>query len=106
MSSISSATLDTPPSDWPSAIELRPFDEANARLLQTVVPRSWVNPVPKGRYHLVVIGVGTAGLVSAAIAKGLGARSTRRASHVRRELPELRMRVPSKAAIRSARALA
>lgn len=44
------------------------------RLLANVRPVAWSNPVPKDRYHLVVIGGGTAGLVAAAGAAGLGAR--------------------------------
>ncbi len=48
-----------------------PHDE---RLLASVHPRDWVNPPPKSRYHLVVVGAGTAGLVSAAAAAGMGAR--------------------------------
>ncbi|MEN0110689.1 MAG: FAD-dependent oxidoreductase, partial [Planctomycetota bacterium] len=39
-----------------------------------VRPESHTNPEPDGRYHLVVIGAGTAGLVAAAGAAGLGAR--------------------------------
>ncbi|WP_353267820.1 mercuric reductase [Gemmatimonas sp.] len=65
---------DTAPADWPSHITLSPFDDANAQLVRTVAPKGWLAPVPKDRYHLVVIGAGTAGLVSAAIAAGLGAR--------------------------------
>ncbi len=42
--------------------------------LNNVHPSQWRNPEPAGRYHLVVIGAGTGGLVSAAIAVGLGAR--------------------------------
>lgn len=53
---------------------LEPFDEHNEELLGQVHPPDWVNPVPADRYHLVVIGGGTAGLVSAAGAAGLGAR--------------------------------
>ena len=34
----------------------------------------WVNPEPAPRYNLVVIGAGTAGLVTAAGAAGLGAK--------------------------------
>lgn len=49
-------------------------DGNDERLLQQVRPAGWANPVPRGRYHLVVIGGGTAGLVSAAAAAGLGAR--------------------------------
>jgi pyruvate/2-oxoglutarate dehydrogenase complex dihydrolipoamide dehydrogenase (E3) component len=53
---------------------LLPDDAHNRALLAHVHPPDWVNPVPADRYHLVVIGGGTAGLVSAAIASGLGAR--------------------------------
>jgi pyruvate/2-oxoglutarate dehydrogenase complex dihydrolipoamide dehydrogenase (E3) component len=51
-----------------------PDDEFNRTWLQNVRPFAWVNPRPSGRYNLVVIGAGTAGLVAAAIAAGLGAR--------------------------------
>ncbi len=44
------------------------------RLIEQVRPPGWVNPQPQGRYHLCVIGGGTAGLVAAAGAAGLGAR--------------------------------
>jgi pyruvate/2-oxoglutarate dehydrogenase complex dihydrolipoamide dehydrogenase (E3) component len=53
---------------------LLPDDPYNRSLLAQVHPPDWVNPTPAARYHLVVIGAGTAGLVSAAIAAGLGAR--------------------------------
>ena len=46
-------------------------DEA---LLSHVRPADWRNPTPRGRYDLVVIGAGTAGLVTAAGAAGLGAK--------------------------------
>lgn len=48
-----------------------PHDDA---LLANVHPAGWTNPEPQGRYNLVVIGAGTAGLVTAAGAAGLGAR--------------------------------
>jgi pyruvate/2-oxoglutarate dehydrogenase complex dihydrolipoamide dehydrogenase (E3) component len=53
---------------------ISPMDEHNARLLARVHPSDWVNPTPRSRYHLVVIGAGTGGLVAAAGAAGLGAR--------------------------------
>jgi len=53
---------------------LFPRDEHNIQLEANVCPAGWVNPTPQGRYHLVVIGAGTAGLVTAAGAAGLGAR--------------------------------
>ncbi len=37
-------------------------------------PPDWTNPEPAKRYTLVVIGAGTAGLVKAAGAAGLGAK--------------------------------
>ncbi len=51
-----------------------PDDEHNATLVSNVHPPDWTNPEPQSRYHLVVIGAGTAGLVTAAGAAGLGAR--------------------------------
>lgn len=53
---------------------LLPKDEHNRQLELNVHPPQWHNPLPSGRYHLVVIGAGTAGLVSAAGATGLGAK--------------------------------
>lgn len=58
----------------PHAVEVLPNDEYNARLVGNVHPPDWVNPDPTSRYNLVVIGAGTAGLVTAAGAAGLGAR--------------------------------
>jgi pyruvate/2-oxoglutarate dehydrogenase complex dihydrolipoamide dehydrogenase (E3) component len=50
-------------------------DDAEDRALREQVrPSDWVNPPAAPRYHLVVLGGGTAGLVCAAGAAGLGAR--------------------------------
>src|SRR2546425_6023477 len=54
--------------------KLVPTDEHNRALPQNVHPPDWRNPEPEPRYNLVVIGAGTAGLVTAAGAAGLGAR--------------------------------
>jgi pyruvate/2-oxoglutarate dehydrogenase complex dihydrolipoamide dehydrogenase (E3) component len=51
-----------------------PEDEFNAKLAANVHPADWVNPEPSEKYNLVVIGAGTAGLVTAAGAAGLGAK--------------------------------
>ena len=51
-----------------------PLDEHNKRLVQNVHPPDWANPEPSGRYNMVVIGAGTAGLVTAAGSAGLGAK--------------------------------
>src|SRR3954447_10051883 len=81
--------------------------DAHARaLVANVHPPDWVNPTPAARYNLVVLGAGTAGLVCAAGAAGLGAR----VAIVERELMGgdcLNVGcVPSKALLRAARAAA
>src|SRR6266851_2213828 len=86
--------------------QFEPGDEYNRTLAANVHPSDWVNPVPKRRYSLVVVGGGTAGLVTAAGAAGLGASVA---------LVETNLMggdclnfgcVPSKALIRAARAAA
>jgi ribulose 1,5-bisphosphate synthetase/thiazole synthase len=59
--------VDAPP-------KIFPVDEYNTRLVANVHPSDWVNPKPADRYNLVVIGAGSAGLITAAIAAGLGAK--------------------------------
>ncbi len=53
---------------------IAPDDEHNRLLLSHVHPPDWVNPTPADKYHMVVIGAGTAGLVTAVVAAGLGAK--------------------------------
>lgn len=53
---------------------LSPNDTANQTLVANVHPVNHINPEPQGCYNLVVIGAGTAGLVAAAGAAGLGAK--------------------------------
>lgn len=55
-------------------IQLQPYNEHNQKLESYVHPLDWVNPEPSGRYNLVVIGGGPAGLVTAVGAAGLGAK--------------------------------
>src|SRR6266540_1399695 len=55
-------------------ISLAPLDIYNQELVANVHPPDWKNPEPAARYNLVVIGAGTAGLVTAAGAAGLGAK--------------------------------
>lgn len=55
-------------------IALEPLNEHNQKLQSFVHPTDWTNPTPSGRYNLVVIGGGPAGLVAAAGAAGLGAK--------------------------------
>ncbi|MBP2677995.1 MAG: mercuric reductase [Deltaproteobacteria bacterium] len=51
-----------------------PEDRYNEELVANVHPPDWRNPEPAEGYHLVVLGAGTAGLVTAAGAAGIGAR--------------------------------
>ncbi len=51
-----------------------PWDSHNQRLVANVHPADWKNPTPAAHYNLVVIGAGTAGLVTALGAAGLGAK--------------------------------
>src|SRR5262249_3781955 len=85
-------------------LEVLPADDANRSLISNTHPSDWVNPEPAPRYNLVVIGGGTAGLVSAAAAAGLGAK----VALVERQLLGgdcLNVGcVPSKAVLRAARA--
>ena len=53
---------------------ISPLDRHNQALLAQTHPTGWVNPRPASRYNLVVVGGGTAGLVAAAGAAGLGAK--------------------------------
>ena len=80
--------------------------DAADRMLEALVhPPDWQNPRPQGTYDVVVIGGGTAGLVSAVGAAGLGARV---AIAERQQLGGdclITGCVPSKAILRSARAL-
>lgn len=57
-----------------SSIHLKPDDVHNRTLIENVHPAGWQNPTPEGRYNLVVIGAGTAGLVCAAGAAAVGAK--------------------------------
>src|SRR4029077_4215346 len=100
----------SPSSRWPacmpSAAPCMPADPARARVRRAAAPDAWINPEPRGRYDLVVIGGGTAGLVCAMGASGLGAR----VALVERALLGRDCLntgcVPSKALLRSARAAA
>lgn len=56
------------------ARRIQPDTPENRILNDRVHPDGWINPTPAGRYNLVVLGAGTAGLVCAAGAAGLGAR--------------------------------
>jgi pyruvate/2-oxoglutarate dehydrogenase complex dihydrolipoamide dehydrogenase (E3) component/uncharacterized membrane protein YdjX (TVP38/TMEM64 family) len=66
--------LDPDHRPTPFSDMMLPNDAHDRRLIEKVHPPQWLNPKPAGKYNLVVIGAGTAGLVSAAGAAGLGAK--------------------------------
>ncbi len=90
----------------PMSVEVLPQDSYNQTLVSHVHPPNWQNPTPQRRYNLVVIGAGTAGLVSAGGAAILGAK----VALIERSLMGGDCLnygcVPSKALIRAARAAA
>jgi pyruvate/2-oxoglutarate dehydrogenase complex dihydrolipoamide dehydrogenase (E3) component len=55
-------------------VQVPPPDAHNATLVANVHPPDWKNPTPDGRYNLVVIGAGTAGLITSLVAASLGAK--------------------------------
>ena len=57
-----------------TAPSFEPVGPSDDRLLDAVRPADWRQPTPADRYNLVVVGAGTAGLVAAAGAVGLGAK--------------------------------
>lgn len=83
-----------------------PDDEHNQRLVANVHPSDWVNPEPPGRYNIVVIGAGTAGLITAVIAASLGAKVALIEKHLMGGDCLNVGCVPSKGVIRAARAWA
>ncbi|MGI9077523.1 MAG: mercuric reductase [Gemmatimonadaceae bacterium] len=82
---------------------IEPLDELNRALLAHVHPPNRSNPRAKERYHLVVIGAGTAGLVCASAAAGLGANVALVERHLMGGDCLNVGCVPSKAVIRAAR---
>jgi pyruvate/2-oxoglutarate dehydrogenase complex dihydrolipoamide dehydrogenase (E3) component len=87
-----------------SAHEL-PLTENNTRRLEQVRPERWQNPKPASVYNLVVVGGGSAGLVTAVIAANLGARVALIEKHLMGGDCLNVGCVPSKSIIRSARVM-
>ncbi|MCB8968860.1 MAG: mercuric reductase [Chloroflexota bacterium] len=55
-------------------IQIAPLDQHNEEWISQAHPPDWQNPTANGRYNLLVIGGGSAGLVCAAGAVGVGAK--------------------------------
>lgn len=88
---------------WPVAVP--PMDEFNRKLVLNAHPPQYQNPRAEGRYNLVVIGAGTAGLVGSIAAAGLGGKSALIERHLLGGDCLNWGCVPSKAIIRSARVM-
>ncbi|MBF1987792.1 mercuric reductase [Fischerella thermalis] len=93
-----------PPTDQP--ISVPPMDRYNQELIENLHPPDWSNPEPAPCYNLVVIGAGTAGLVTAAGAALLGAKVALVEKHLMGGDCTNVGCVPSKTMIRSARVVA
>jgi pyruvate/2-oxoglutarate dehydrogenase complex dihydrolipoamide dehydrogenase (E3) component len=90
----------------PEPVLVLPNDEHNQKLVNNVHPSNWVNPDPTGPYNIVVIGAGTAGLVTAVIAAAVGAKVALIEKHLMGGDCLNVGCVPSKGVIRAARAWA
>ena len=92
-----------PKTDHPIYGEVPPPDEYNAELVANVHPSDWTNPEPAPIYNMVVVGGGTAGLITAAGCAGLGAKVALVERHLLGGDCLNVGCVPSKCVIRSAR---
>ncbi len=86
-------------------VEVPPMDQYNRALLENARPAQWKNPQPSGRYNLVAIGSGTAGLISVIGAAGLGGKVALIEKHLLGGDCLNAGCVPSKSIIRSAKAM-
>ncbi|MEX2015850.1 MAG: mercuric reductase [Candidatus Hydrogenedentales bacterium] len=87
-------------------LHLAPMDAHNELLVQNTHPSDWRNPEPAKMYNLVVVGGGTAGLVSAMGAATLGAKTALVERNFLGGDCLVTGCVPSKSLIRSARVAA
>lgn len=85
-------------------IKIAPNDQYNKTLVNNAHPPDWQNPTPNGRYNLLVIGGGSAGLVAAVGAAGVGAKVALVENHLLGGDCLNVGCVPSKTLIRSAKA--
>lgn len=108
MSSIATADerANSPTQATHHAVEVLPMDEHNRRLVANAHPAEYRNPrAERGRYNLVVIGAGTAGLVGSIATAGMGGKSALIKRHLLGGDCLNFGCVPSKSIIRSARVI-
>ena len=89
----------------PTQQKIAPADDYNDILVNNAFPPTWDNPTPEGRYNLLVIGGGSAGLVAAVGAAGVGAKVALVEKHLLGGDCLIAGCVPSKTLIRSAKAI-
>ncbi len=87
-------------------VTIPPMDTHNQTLISNVHPSNWENPTPAEVYNLVVLGAGTAGLVTAIGAAGLGAKVALVEKHLMGGDCLNVGCIPSKGMIRSSRVIA
>lgn len=58
----------------PEGVQVPPMDRYNQELVANAHPPTWQNPTPAPMYNLIVIGGGSAGLLAAVGAAGMGAK--------------------------------
>ena len=85
---------------------LLPDNQDDRILAENVHPTKWVNPAANGRYNIVVLGAGTAGLITAIVGASLGAKVALVEKHLMGGDCLNVGCVPSKSVIRAARAWA
>ncbi len=106
MAGVAEANETTPASEAAGyPVEVQPMDRYNQALLDNARPIGWRNPTPDGRYNLVAIGSGTAGLVASIGGAGLGARVALVEKHLMGGDCLNTGCVPSKSIIRAAKAV-
>jgi pyruvate/2-oxoglutarate dehydrogenase complex dihydrolipoamide dehydrogenase (E3) component len=88
---------------WP--VTVPPMDEFNRKLVANAHPPQYENPRTEGRYNLVVIGAGTAGLVASIATAGMGGKAALIERHLLGGDCLNWGCVPSKAIIRSAKVM-
>jgi pyruvate/2-oxoglutarate dehydrogenase complex dihydrolipoamide dehydrogenase (E3) component len=98
-------TLAQRPSQNGHGVQVVPTDKYNAILVANTHPPDWQNPEPAPVYNLVVIGGGSAGLLAAVGAAGLGAKVALIERHLLGGDCLNTGCVPSKTIIRSAKAM-
>lgn len=101
-----SAKNDTSKNSTRRRFDIAPRDEHNLRLVANVHPDDWTPPIPEPMYNLVVIGAGTAGLISAIGCAALGGKVALVERHLMGGDCLNVGCVPSKCLIRSARVAA